>query len=116
MTSYTYGSTEGIFALQQAISAHHGLHRQHLAGSASAFANALETADFAGNTWGEQFFGEPVTRLNRWREHVYTHELALTTDQTLGLLEAMVVASDLYDDFARGWLGDMADAYGVDWV
>lgn len=116
MTGYTYGSVEGISALQEAISAARGPHVQHLAGAAPSFANALETADFGGCPWGEEFFGTPITHTRLWAEQAHRHDLILTTAQALGLVEAMVAAEDLGDEFARQWLGDMADAYGVDWV
>lgn len=115
MTSYTFGSVEAVQALLETLRATPAPHEQNFGpATAAKLAQALETADFAGCDWARRYTGWPVEQGVRWWSAL--GRMHLSTGQALGLVEAMVIAFELGDDFAGQWLGYMADAYGVEWI
>jgi hypothetical protein len=116
MEAYTFGSPQGVAALRRALAANPGEGHEQTFGPRAAceFALALETADFAGNRWAEEYTGEPVERAALWPP--YFSEMNLTTSQVLTLVDAMILAWELGDESAGQWLSDMAECVDIEWI
>lgn len=116
MTSYIFGSPEAIEAFVHAVEdgpAHSHIFSESEAGR-KLMANALETAFFAGCFWAEDYTGVPVQESSEWPEHFGVYDLSC--HQMIGLIYAMQQAMELGDRFARAWLSERAEIYGVNWI
>lgn len=117
MESYTHGSTEGVQALKDALIADQTSDLHHFTlsvGERAEMTDALETAAFAGMPWGEIYTGISVHEAALWPEQLA--DVELDDEEILGLVDALMVASNLGDDFAAGWLSGLAECVGVEWV
>lgn len=116
MPAYVFGSPEAIEAFVRAIEdnpAHSHIFSESEEGR-RLMANALETAFFAGYAWAEDYTGVPVQESSEWPEHFGVYDLSC--NQMIGLIYAMQQAMELGDHFARAWLSERAENYGVDWI
>lgn len=114
MSSYTYGSVEGVQAIVEAIPAE-PLHCFRLNGPDRVrMANALETADVRGNDWAQRYTGFGLEERHFWPECFA--EMELDVHQLIGLVFALREAYDLGDEFAGDWLSALAATFGIEWV
>jgi hypothetical protein len=117
MTTYTYGSPEGIQALKEALLSNpgEGHYFTFAESERHELADALETASFGGKPWFEQHFGLGLEHKGLW--HEYLKRLDLNDQQVIGLIDALELAYELGDEFAGQWLAGLCECVDdVEWI